>query len=203
MLGLGPSCNFATSMETAMAAHRQDILLQQLEQQVEQHLQHAISRFQNLDAQMLNRPSSTGGWSVAQCLWHLNSYGNFYHPHVAKALVKAKSRPVDGLYRESWLGGKFARMMDPTTGKGKMKAFKSHVPPQMLDGQAIVAEFIRQQDTLLVHVRAARGRDLRSVSIPVSIMPWLKLPLGDVLRFLIAHDRRHVEQALRNLPQAG
>jgi len=179
------------------------MLLQQLEQQVEQHLQHAISSFQNLDEQVLNRPSASLGWSVAQCLWHLNSYGDYYHPHIAKALPKTRHIPADGLYRDSWLGGKFAQMMDPTTGKGRMNAFKAHVPPQVLEGRAIVAEFIRQQETLLGHLRAACDRDLRSARIPVSIMQWLKLPLGDVFRFLIAHNRRHVEQALRNLPQAG
>lgn len=186
-----------------MAALRQENLLQELEQQVEKHLHSAISIFQNLDDQRLNRPSDTGGWSVAQCLWHLNSYGDFYHPHLEKALKKAKSRPADGVFYDSWLGGKFARMMDPTTGKGTMRAFKAHVPPQKLDGHAIMAEFIRQQETVLAHLGAARDRDLRSARIPISIMPFLKLPLGDVFRFLIAHDRRHVEQALRNLPKAG
>lgn len=184
---------------TAMGTFRQEHLLKQLELQVSDHLDVAVSKLQNLSEKELNTPSFSGGWSIAECLWHLNSYGDHYHPQIASAIRRARPIADDGMYRDSWLGGKFARMMDPTTGKWNMKAFKAHVPPSALDGHAEVAEFIRQQEQLLMHLRAAHERDLRSVNIPISIMRWLKLPLGDVFRFLIAHDRRHVEQAKRNL----
>lgn len=182
-----------------MAFFSQKELLQQLETQLEVHLHHAIAQFQNLSEQELNRPSLTGGWSIAECLWHLNSYGHYYHPCIAKALQNAKPVLESGRYKDTWLGGKFAGMMDPTTGKSTMKAFKAYVPPRVLNGRMVVAEFIGQQEELQRHLRAATLVDLRSVSIPVSIFQWLKLPLGDVFRFLIAHDKRHMEQALRNL----
>lgn len=183
-----------------MATFDQKLLLTQLEDQVELHLQQVIGRFQNLSEAELNAPSASGGWSMAQCLWHLNSYGHFYHLHISNAVTNARPAPLNGKYGETWLGGKFARMMDPTTGTGRMKAFKAHAPVAHLNGREVVAEFITQQESLLAHLRAARSLDLRSVSIPVSIFQWLRLPLGDVFRFLIAHDKRHVEQALRNLP---
>jgi hypothetical protein len=182
-----------------MAKFDQIVMLQQMESQVERHLRDAIGRFQNLRDGELNTPSATGGWSIAQCLWHLNSYGHYYHPHVAKALAAASALSSDGTFKETWLGAKFAKMMDPTTGTMRMKAFKANTPSKKLNGPEVVAEFIAQQETLLLHLRSAMTVDLRSVSIPVTILPWLRLPLGDVLRFLVAHDRRHVEQALRNL----
>ncbi len=49
--------------------------LNSLEDRVEDHLQLAVNRFQNLPESELLRPSENGGWSIAQCLWHLNSYG--------------------------------------------------------------------------------------------------------------------------------
>jgi len=182
-----------------MATFKQSELLIGLEHQAEENLQHAISTFQNLTSEQLNRPSATGGWSVAQCLWHLNSYGDYYHPLLAKAISSSGTIPAHGRYVDTWLGGKFARMMDPTTGTTTMKAFKANTPPARPEGYEVVARFIGQQEQLLGYLRSARGRDIQNAKIPVSIIRWLQLPVGDVFRFLVAHDRRHVLQALRNL----
>lgn len=184
-----------------MARISQITMLGELERVTEDNLQQAIRLFQNMTDEGLNRPSSTGGWSVAQCMWHLNSYGWYYHPRIAESLRKTGPAPKDGQHRGTWLGGRFAKMMDPTTGKGRMKAFKANTPASTLDGRAVVAEFIAQQEALLGFLREARFKDVSSARIPVSIIPWLKLPVGDVFRFLVAHDRRHVQQALRNVPQ--
>ena len=48
-----------------------------LEQRVEHHIEQAIQTFQNVDEATRQKPSSTGGWSIAQCLAHLNSYGHY------------------------------------------------------------------------------------------------------------------------------
>ena len=61
-----------------MKAVNKQALIDSLEQQVDAHLQQAIKVYQNLDADTLSRPSSTGGWSIAQCLEHLNSYGDYF-----------------------------------------------------------------------------------------------------------------------------
>jgi hypothetical protein len=183
-----------------MAVFDQATMLAEMESKVETHLDHAVRTFQNLTDAQLNRPSPTGGWSIAECLWHLNSYALYYHPHLGTAIGRA--RPAGGgVYRETWAGSLFARMMDPTTGTMKSKAFKAHVPPPGLDGHRVVMEFIGHQEHLLLRLREAGKVDMRSVRIPISIMPWARLPLGDVFRFLVAHDGRHVAQALRNLGQ--
>ena len=64
---------------------------------------------------------------------------------------------------------------------------------------AVVAEFIQQQEKLLVFLKASANTDLNKVRIPISILQWLKLKLGDVFQFMIAHDERHLQQAKRNL----
>lgn len=174
-------------------------MLQELEVIVGEHLDHAIGTFQNLTPEVLNTPSATGGWSIAQCLWHLNSYSEHYLPHLKQVLAGAGSVAPGHLYGGTWLGDRFARMMDPTTGTMRMKAFKANTPAVQLDAPAVVAAFIAHQEELLALLRHARHRDISRAAVPVSILPWLKLPVGDVLRFLVAHDRRHVMQALRNL----
>jgi hypothetical protein len=173
-----------------------------LEASVERHLQKAIYYFQNQDRVVLLTPSTTGGWSIAQCLEHLNRYGHFYLPAIDQALQRHSGQPDAPTFTSTWLGSYFTRMMQPETGKRKIKAMKAYAPPPDLDAHAIVAEFIHQQETLLTLLSRARRSDLTATRVPISIASFIRLRLGDVFAFVIAHDERHVQQALRNLPVA-
>jgi uncharacterized damage-inducible protein DinB len=178
-----------------MEAINKTQLLEALEHKVEGHLQEAIKVFQNLPEEQLQQPAADGGWSIAQCLEHLNGYGHYYLPQIEKGLNIPLRQPVPGTFKSTWLGSYFTRMMDPATGKKKYKAFKNHLPASDLEAHAVVAEFIRQQELLLTYLKKAHLADLNAVKVPISISKWLKLRLGDVLQFLIAHNERHVLQA--------
>ncbi len=174
-------------------------LLNTLENRVESHLQQAIYQFQNMNERDLLRPALDGGWSIAQCLEHLNSYGHYYLPKIGEGLQKNHHLQPKNSFKSSWLGHYFIQMMEPNTGKKKYKAFKGHIPAPELDAYAVVADFIQQQETLLELLRKARSTDLNAVKIPISIARFIRLKLGDVLQFIIAHNERHIQQALRNL----
>jgi hypothetical protein len=175
--------------------------LDRLEGRVEQHIMEAVSHFQNLPESVLLEPAKDGGWSIAQCLDHLNGYGDYYLPQIKKGLETTARYPLKSTFKSSWLGSYFTRMMEPETGKRKMKAFKNHIPPPHLDAYAVVATFIQQQETLLQYLKQARGTDLNKISIPLSIAKFVKMNIGDVFQFLIAHNERHIRQAKRNLPE--
>lgn len=175
------------------------VLLDRLESRVEQHLLLAIGSFQNLDSAILLKAASNGGWSIAQCLEHLNSYGRYYLPQIHSKLHKAKKTENGVLFKSSWLGRYFIQMMEPTTRGRKYKAFKDHIPVTDLDAHKTVAEFIQQQEQLLVYLRMAHNYSLQDIMIPISITKLIRLPLGDVFQFIIAHDERHLQQALRSI----
>ncbi len=172
-------------------------LLNKLEQQTEEHLKTAIQVFQNLNELELLRPSQTGGWSIAQCLWHLNSYAWYYLPAIEKGMLnKSHGSPI---FKSTLLGSYFTRLMEPKTGTRKFKAFHLHVPPQELKGYEVVAEFIKQEEWLLKCLREAKQADLNKIRIPISISNLIRLRLGDVFGFYVAHHERHIQQALRNV----
>lgn len=173
-------------------------LIDSLEDQVENHLNEAVRVFQNLSSEELLKPAANGGWSIAQCLWHLNSYGDYYLPQIKSGL--AKNYPANPAFKSTWLGNYFTRLMQPGANMKKFKAFKNHVPPEEMDADKVVAEFIQQQEQLLMYLKQARQTDMNRIRIPISILKWMKLKLGDVFRFIIAHDERHLQQAKRNLP---
>lgn len=168
--------------------------LLKLEQQIEQQLATAIAVFQSLSEEKLNKQPTPDEWSIAQCLWHLNSYGYFYLPLIEDAINKKGTSRLP--FKSGWLGGYFTSMMNPTTGKKKFKAFKNHRPPVIKDAHAEVAIFIHQQETLLLYIRKAAYADLNQ-RIPISISTLVKLKLGDVFAFMVAHIERHLQQAMR------
>lgn len=164
----------------------------------EKHIQQAITVYQNLTADLLNKPPVSGGWSITQCLAHLNSYYSYYLPLIEKALAFQATKPVRTVKR-SWLGNYFTQMMDPDGKPASYKAATQHQPPTALDAHAVVAEFIAHQETLLSVLGQAASVDLNSNRIPTSISKLIKLRLGDTLAFLVVHNERHIRQADRNL----
>jgi uncharacterized damage-inducible protein DinB len=174
-------------------------LLNRLENQVELQLQQAISNYQNLPDEILLKPSNTGGWSIAECLYHLNSYGNYYIPLFEQGLQNSPDNSTTNTIKSSWLGRKCIESMNPETGKKKHKAFKAYIPPTNLDAKATIAEFINQQERMLKILRMSHRKDIQQIKIPISIAKFLKLNLGDALQFLIVHNERHLQQANRNL----
>lgn len=174
-------------------------LLDTLEHRVEQHISLSINHFQNLPESVLLKPSATGGWSIVQCLEHLNSYGRYYLPAIEKRLRSQKEDLTQAKVRQSWLGKYFKELMDPKTGTKKFKAFKGHVPSADLDPHRVVAEFIQQQETLLKLIHESRKKNMNKVRIPISILKIIRLNVADTLQFIIAHNERHIKQAQRNL----
>jgi uncharacterized damage-inducible protein DinB len=172
-------------------------LIDSLEDQVETHIDVAVRVFQNLPIEELLKPAVNGGWSIAQCLWHLKSYGDYYLPQIKAGL--AKNYPANPEFKSTWLGNYFTRIMQPGANMKKFKAFKNHVPPGEMDAAKVVAEFILQQEQLLMYLKQARQTDMNRIRIPISILSCVKLKLGDVFQFIIAHDERHLQQAKRNL----
>ncbi|MBX3253092.1 MAG: DinB family protein [Chitinophagaceae bacterium] len=173
------------------------LLLEDLEARVESHLADAVKIFQNLPEAALLKPSATGGWSIAQCLDHLNRYGHYYLPQIKKGLEQ--KTPENDTFKSTWLGSYFTRMMEPSTGTKKIKAFRAYVPPAQLNAHAVVAAFITQQETLLTYLKNARSSNLNIIRVPVSIARFIRLKLGDVFGFIIAHNERHIQQAKRNI----
>lgn len=165
---------------------------------MEWHIQEAL-QFQNMDESALCQPSATGGWSITQNLSHLISYGAYYLPRLKTGLEQQpKHIPVTQPFESSWLGAYFTRLMDPKTSRKKFKAVKHHQPTEGVNPQRVIAEFIDQQEDLLYLLRLAGTVDVNTGRIPTSIMPWLRLNLGDTLQFVITHNERHIVQARRN-----
>jgi hypothetical protein len=181
-----------------------NVLLDQLQTETEAVLEHIVRNWQLISPDKLSRTPSAGAWSAQACLSHLNSYGDFYLPAIQRAIRKSGNGPSTG-FHPGWLGNYFTQMMR-TDAKGspvtKMKAIKKHFPSDAESPDAVIATFIDQQEKLHALLGSARSISL-DTRVPVSIAPLIRLKLGDVFRFLIAHNYRHLHQAGRALLAAG
>lgn len=161
--------------------------------QVENHLQLAVSVYQNTNQDTLNKQPAPNSWSAAQCLWHVNSYARFYYPLIEKAIGK---KNAELQFNSGWVGKYFTGMMNNLTRK--YSAFKNHTPPARVNPYAEVATFIDDQEQLLAYLKQMENTDLNQ-RLPISITGLIRLKLGDVLQFIVAHNHRHLQQANRAL----
>ena len=156
---------------------------------------------------VFKKQPSPNAWSAMQCIGHLNMYGDYYLPAIEQAIMQANKtgNSASAIFTPGWLGNYFTNMMQTSPGKGskKMKAPKNYTITNEGLSDEVIARFIDQQEKLLVLLDKAANVNLNTIRIPISIAPFIKLKLGDVFMFLIAHNNRHVQQAERAIDAAG
>lgn len=182
-----------------MQTFSQEEFLRGAEHQLEKQLNEVITVFQNLPEAALLKPAPNNGWSIAECIEHLNTYAAFYQPQVAMAIEKAphNNNPVD--FNHSFLGRYFIASMDPARSNKKFKALKRHVPLNVGSPTTVVSTFIQHLENMIEVLKQAAHKNLGKKSIKTSISPWIKINPGDAIQFLITHNNRHLQQARRNL----
>lgn len=190
-----------------MQTHNAQQLILRLQQETESILNIAIQQWQMTSPAAFKFQPAEGAWSAMQCLGHLNAYGDYYLPAIEKAIKEAKQLAIkiSPTFTPGWLGNYFTTLMMPNE-KGvpskKMKAPKNYTTSNEGDSDCVIAKFIEQQEKLLQLLEEAKEADLNVSRIPVSIARFIKLKLGDVFMFLIAHNIRHTRQAERAIEQA-
>lgn len=184
------------------ATFNSTVLLEQLQQQVKELVATVEEKLHHLPAPVLLLPPAQDKWSAIQCLEHLNTYNRFYIPQMGRAMEQGYARklPAAASFKSGWLGNWFTKTMQPKpdgTLPMRMQSPKSARPASDLDAAKVIAEFLTGQHQLLLLLQQAGGVNLQQLRVPTTLGNWLKLSLGDTFRFVIAHEQRHVLQALR------
>ncbi|MGL6268726.1 MAG: DinB family protein [Chitinophagaceae bacterium] len=149
--------------------------------------------------------SQTGTWSVAQVFAHLNSYNKYYLVAIETSLNKTSGKEQKEYYRPGILGAYFTGLMLPaaeTKKFRKMKSPKDHIPPNKLNAESVISEFIEGEKTLLKQLENSKKVNLMKTRVPISLNRFIKLQLGDTFHFLVAHQQRHfvqIQTILKNI----
>ncbi|OHX65084.1 DinB family protein [Flammeovirga pacifica] len=178
-------------------------LLQSLNNDLDQNLE-KLQVLQSLLVTELNLRSNEKSWSILECIHHLNLYGEYYIPHLEKALLKSQKRNHE-VYKSGWLGNYFSNMMAPKENivKNPMPAPSDKNPIGSNLDTSVLDVRHQQIDKLKQLLLQANELNLEKVRIPITISKWIKLKTGDTFRFLIAHEVRHFLQCQNIIKNNG
>src|SRR5215212_739336 len=154
--------------------------------------------FGGLSPAQLNWKPSEQQWSVGQCFDHLIVTNRCFFPDM--------ERVAAGQYRSSLWGrvspfsGFFARFilkaLDPEKGR-RTKAPRVFEPAQSDVAADVIERFAAHQAELATLMRATAGADLRGLKVTSPVSPVATYSLLDAYRIVVAHERKHFEQARR------
>lgn len=147
------------------------------------------------DEQFNWRPPS-GGWTVAQCIDHLNVTARVYLPKMDEGIADAIRRGLygGGPYEYNWFARMFVRSVAPPP-LFRMKTLKEFLPSPERRRLETLAAFRAYQVQFIDRLRQANGLDLIRARVQSPAARLLRLPLGAAFLLMIAHERRHLLQA--------
>lgn len=181
-----------------MHSHSSSQLLDEVVVSLQQIRDTAEAEFGNLSHNEINLKPSPDSWSVAECLEHLNYYFRYYNPVIKSRIEHGKSRNWQSVdtYQSTWIGRYSVNAVLPDNGK-KMKTQKHLNPSNSSVSEGVLDEFMDHTDKLIQLCEIAQQVNLNKVRVPIEFARFLKIRLGDCLRFMAFHNERHLQQALR------
>lgn len=162
------------------------------------HIEKAILLAETPEDKILKKPGE-GAWNAHQTIEHLNRYFDFYLPEIEKCINKGIVHVGNNEFKSGWLGNYFANSMLNKNGKAKpIKTFKDKNPSEFgnirENNMLIFMNNLKQLNDLIIQ---AEKTNLTKTKTSISLSKFIKLRLGDTLRFIINHNERHLNQAFR------
>jgi hypothetical protein len=150
-----------------------------------------------LSSEQLNFKNHAQEWNALQCLEHLNLYGDFYLPKIEAQILKQKPGKGKLSFKGGMLGNYFANMIQVKGNKvRKYKAMKHMTAESGLLVTLTIERFLKQQELLKVLLKQCLNIDLNKPKVETALSRFIKLNMGDTLRFMVYHTERHMLQAL-------
>jgi len=97
-------------------------------------------------------------------------------------------------FKSGLLGNYLANSILPKEKTKRMKTFKKMDPIHAVLTSDAITIFLQQQNLLLGLLQQARLKNLTKICVKLSFSKWLRVRLGDILRFIVNHNTRHLVQ---------
>ena len=154
-----------------------------------------------LDDDSFNCRPDEKSWSMAECVDHLLLVGWKMAPRLDTAIIESRGKGwfSDGPFKYGALSNWFVRATgaDELPPRSRFKVPRLYAP-QRKDGWKIpqaVQEFTNLQEKLTTIVHSADGLDLARIKVSSAAARVLRISLGQWLKELGGHQRRHLWQA--------
>lgn len=149
-----------------------------------------------LSPESWRRRPAVGGWSVAECLIHLNLTSRAFVPLVRDAIARGREQKLFGTgpYRRDVVGWALGWMMEPPIPL-RLETTAPFVPAGAEPKDAVLDAFDSLQAELTACVRQASGLALGRLRIVSPFDARFRYNLYACLRIIPAHQRLHLRQA--------
>lgn len=149
-----------------------------------------------LDDESWGRRPPSGGWSIAECVQHLNITSRSYEESLPAAIaaLKESNRHAPSKFRRDLFGWLLCKGLEPPA-KRKFVTPPPFDPESIEPKEQVVAEWERLQEMLKGFIDRARGLDLGARKIVSPFNGRISYNLYAVFHILEVHQRRHLWQA--------
>lgn len=154
------------------------------------------SLVKDIDESAFNRRHLKKGWSIAECIYHLNVTGFDYTSQIEKGLEKAQTKNLirKGPYKYSWFGRIFISNIEPPV-RFKGKSPVRWQPQSGLPKDKTINDYNLLQDRWIELLDKSKGFDISKVKLPSPATKLLKFSIFEMFHVNAAHQRRHLWQA--------
>jgi hypothetical protein len=162
------------------------------------------SAFGDLDVAQLNWQPDQLRWSVAQCLDHLLTINRLMVQGAGEALAGTRPRIV--WQRLPLLPGIYGRTLirsQAPAGKRKFTAPPTAQPSSSGIAADIVPRLVEQHREAVAWIDTLDERQVSQTIMTSPFVSFIVYSVLDACRILVAHDRRHFEQAMRVIRSPG
>ncbi|PPK85141.1 DinB family protein [Neolewinella xylanilytica] len=178
-----------------MKARSATELLDRLEQRLRQNITLAYALRELSDTALRKRPAPEA-WCALEAVEHVNIWNADYLDRLAVALDRHGTSPAP-TFASSRIGNFFVGSVKPGPKTRKIPTLKRLNPVHRDLDHAVLDNWLRQAELQERILRKARTADLNRIRIKTALTSLIKMRLGDVLRMMVYHDWRHLEQACR------
>jgi hypothetical protein len=146
------------------------------------------------DQALVWQPDGGRAWSIAQCLDHLAVMNRVYLAPMRDAARAGASRARRGPISPGFLGGWFARSMEPPA-RLRTKAPRAARPSGEVDRARLWDSFREAHLAVVSLLEETASLDQNRIRFANPFLPGLRWRLGAGFLIIAAHERRHLWQA--------
>src|SRR4030095_12245048 len=183
---------------TIIHSVKDENLINAILQKVKEAKEKVIREFSDISFEQLNWKSSPESWSIAQCLEHLIIADSAYFS-VLKNITEGSFK-MDLWEKYSpftRLCGRLMKNRLQEQVKKKMIAPKKIQPQSSGKNLSIINDYLKNLDIFLAFISNCKNVDIDKTIITSPIIRIVTYSLRDAFTFLIQHEHRHINQAIR------
>ena len=149
-----------------------------------------------ISPEQFNERPAGSGWSIGECLDHLNVTDTDYTSQIEGGINKALEKKLvsNGSFKTGWLAKTFIKNVEPPV-KRRLKAPGKWTPQSNIPVEKTVNDFIALKDKYIELLKRSDGVNIGKVKIPSPATDMIRFPVYIMFRINAAHQRRHLWQA--------